>query len=1157
MKLQYFSDSSAKASAGLIKKKRRTRGRIVKRHSRATWPALSTLEGRILLCGPEAITVPGLPSIVAVQPNDRRVFVQQRNPDGTLSSPAALVMVGVNWSPDSIGTPSANVTGEFAKWYKTDIPLMAKMGVNVVRVYHDFGTGPDAFAILDEFYRYNIKVIMTVDSPRQGDVGDAANITSIVKAYENHPAILMWDIGNEWDLNNYNGQYPDLTSATMATEEFALLIKSLDPNHPVASSIADPDIFTVHPLSPSFSPYALARPYTSDMVNTLAPDVDVWGIQVYRGAMFGDVFNEWASISTKPMFVGEFGADSYDHRSGGENQPMQAQFDASLSDEDYLNLSAERTTGTSLGALAFEWNDEWWKNGDPNTHNISGETNGGQPDDYNDEEWFGLVDINRKPKTVYVTLQQRFLTGLSAVTLDAHPTIQVTSQFGGNGIEFQIDGKTAFLRFGAQYGGRGISVAVLDPATGVRMTNVSTFDTWLGFYTQGPHTGFASLVNYLNGLPDGTIYAMGIADEGGFVHSDNSPWSDPLVQDAVATLKSLGSTQVQNIVYNGGWAMIGKKGQGVLAEGVSSSFQPITIQAQANLSPNPNQGMRADLSAPVLSSIADQTIAEGSKLCFTATANSTNNGPTTFAYSLDPGAPPGTSIDPNTGEFDWTPSEGPATVSVTIRVTNKDAQSLTDTRTFKINVLNVAPSVAAGPDATVKQGDTLTRTGSFTDPGADTWTATVNYGDGSSVQPLPLNPNKTFSLSHAYPRFGSYRVQTVVTDQNGGSGSGSFQVKVTVNATADYNGDGKSDIGVYGPYGPGGIGRIAVLESGGGVINMPFGGPLDKAVVGDFDGDGKTDIAVYGPYGPGGVGRLAVLESGGGAINIPFGGPLDHFVSGDFNSDGKTDIAVYGPYGPNGMNRLAVLESGGGVINMPFGGPHDTFVAGDFDGDGKTDIAVYGPYGPNGLNRLAALLSSGGTMVETIGGPLDQPVAGDFNGDGKSDFGVYGPYGANGLNRLAVLLSGGGAIVQTIGGPLDRFVSADFDGDGKTDIAVYGPYGPGGIGRLAVLESGGGAINMPIGGPLDTPLPPPVQRPNVTATASRSASALVQAPSRPARSRAFLNPPTPRALSLVLIPFPSPESSSMPAVVTASFKHQRARRVYDLALEAYAEEKLF
>jgi hypothetical protein len=31
-------------------------------------------------------------------------------------------------------------------------------------------------------------------------------------------------------------------------------------------------------------------------------------------------------------------------------------------------------------------------------------------------------------------------------------------------------------------------------------------------------------------------------------------------------------------------------------------------------------------------------------------------------------------------------------------------------------------------------------TGRFTDPGADTFTATVDYGDGFAPQPLPIQP---------------------------------------------------------------------------------------------------------------------------------------------------------------------------------------------------------------------------------------------------------------------------------------------------------------------------------------------------------------------------------------------------------------------------------
>ena len=39
-------------------------------------------------------------------------------------------------------------------------------------------------------------------------------------------------------------------------------------------------------------------------------------------------------------------------------------------------------------------------------------------------------------------------------------------------------------------------------------------------------------------------------------------------------------------------------------------------------------------------------------------------------------------------------------------------------------------------DATITAGGTFSQGGSFTDPDADTWTATVDYGDGAGPAPL-------------------------------------------------------------------------------------------------------------------------------------------------------------------------------------------------------------------------------------------------------------------------------------------------------------------------------------------------------------------------------------------------------------------------------------
>jgi HD-GYP domain-containing protein (c-di-GMP phosphodiesterase class II) len=73
--------------------------------------------------------------------------------------------------------------------------------------------------------------------------------------------------------------------------------------------------------------------------------------------------------------------------------------------------------------------------------------------------------------------------------------------------------------------------------------------------------------------------------------------------------------------------------------------------------------------------------------------------------------------------------------------------------------------------------------GSFTDSdlSGDTFTATVNYGDGSGTKPLTLT-GTTFKLSHSYGLaiLGSFTVTVTITDSHGLSGSGSTTVTVAL-----------------------------------------------------------------------------------------------------------------------------------------------------------------------------------------------------------------------------------------------------------------------------------------------------------------------------------------------------------------------------------------
>ena len=103
--------------------------------------------------------------------------------------------------------------------------------------------------------------------------------------------------------------------------------------------------------------------------------------------------------------------------------------------------------------------------------------------------------------------------------------------------------------------------------------------------------------------------------------------------------------------------------------------------------------------------------------------------------------------------------------SYTVRLIVRDARNLADTITTTAIIANVPPSIAAFSGATLLPGETYTASGTFTDPGADTWTATVDYGDGPGAVPLAL-VGKSFSLSHTYASANTYTVTVRISDDD-------------------------------------------------------------------------------------------------------------------------------------------------------------------------------------------------------------------------------------------------------------------------------------------------------------------------------------------------------------------------------------------------------
>lgn len=393
--------------------------------------------------------VPQLPSKVEI--NGRQLLVSRRLPDGSLDQAKPYVIKGITWAAASIAptlrenplNPAQKIEyGFFYDWqgrvpqghdilaywkriqsfeyYKKDIPLIKECNINTIRVYLDFGTDPVKYnEILDECYNNSIMVIMAVANSKE-DLDKQAYL-DIVTLYKDHPAILMWCLGNEWNLNNYFDENATIATLTTLTDNAALKIKALDPNHPVSSGLGD-----------------------DNKVNYIvknAPNIDAWGMNVYRGDSFGSLFYNWQLMSAKPLFISEFGIDSFSTTGysansgqswiavdcfGAEKEETQALYFVRLWLEIKNNLSTVDDDMVCLGGCVHEFNDEIWKVGsyhsglggiyDPNLYeedykyyNKEGFIQYSFPDQVSNEEYFGIVDSTRnKKKKIFFEITNYF-----------------------------------------------------------------------------------------------------------------------------------------------------------------------------------------------------------------------------------------------------------------------------------------------------------------------------------------------------------------------------------------------------------------------------------------------------------------------------------------------------------------------------------------------------------------------------------------------------------------------------------------------------------------------------------------------------------------------------------------------------------------------------
>ena len=139
---------------------------------------------------------------------------------------------------------------------------------------------------------------------------------------------------------------------------------------------------------------------------------------------------------------------------------------------------------------------------------------------------------------------------------------------------------------------------------------------------------------------------------------------------------------------------------------------------------------------------------------------------------------------------------------------------------------------------------------------------------------------------------------------------------------------------------------------------------VNRSATADFDGDGRTDLSVFRPSD----GVWYILQSGSNTFRAQqFGASGDKIVPGDYDGDGRTDFAVFRQTPQQGI--WYVLRSSDNVFQtVQWGLNTDKPVPGDYDGDGRTDIAVY----RDGTWWIQQ--STGGISVQQFGLSSDIPV---------------------------------------------------------------------------------------------------------------------------------------------------------------------------------------
>jgi hypothetical protein len=115
--------------------------------------------------------------------------------------------------------------------------------------------------------------------------------------------------------------------------------------------------------------------------------------------------------------------------------------------------------------------------------------------------------------------------------------------------------------------------------------------------------------------------------------------------------------------------------------------------------------------APTLTGLTNLSVNEGQEFTLALTATDADLPVDTLTFGLGADAPPGMTIDSNTGNISWFTSEanGPGTNTVTVVVSDNGVPSRSDSRSFTlvVNEVNQPPTLASIPNRAAVEGQVL------------------------------------------------------------------------------------------------------------------------------------------------------------------------------------------------------------------------------------------------------------------------------------------------------------------------------------------------------------------------------------------------------------------------------------------------------------------